>query len=93
MEQWDNYVDLGYGIPRYAVMETLRAMRDKAEPDTTKGYDKKVSCSNEMKVANKRGFDLSVLANCRCVGLSISCMELTDITDSTFEIHFDLKEH
>ena len=91
-EQWDNYVDLGYGIPRYAIMETLCTMCEKATEDTEKGYDRVAECSNGFHIAGKRGFDMSILANCRCVGLSITCMEITDITDNSFKVHFDLRK-
>lgn len=91
MEQWDEYVDVGYGVPRYAVMEILRTMRDSVEPDTERGYQKRISFCNIMKIAHNTGLGLTLLANCRCVGLSISCIEITDITEHAFTVCFDLK--
>lgn len=92
-EQGDNYVDLGYGIPRYAVMETLRTMCEKATKDAEKGYDRVAECSNGFHIADKRGFDLSLLANCCCVGLAITCLEITDITEKSFKVHFDIRRN
>lgn len=74
MENWKLYVDLGYGVPQYAVMEILRAMQNDAKPVEGGSFGYCVKCNDGFGVGNNRGLGMCLMANSRCVGL-----ELTDL--------------
>ena len=74
MENWKLYVDLGYGIPRYAVMEILRAMRDEAKPDESGAFGYYVKCNDGFGVSDNPGLGMCLLANSRCVGLELTAL-------------------
>lgn len=95
MENWKLYVDLGYGIPQYAVMEILRAMRDKAEPDENSiptvmpgppTYF--VSCPNGFHIEDTHALGLCLLANARCVGLNVSALNVESNENGSLGISF-----
>lgn len=76
MERLDLFVDLGYGIPMYAVLEVLRRMRDSAVEDPGSGFDYFVSCTNSFRVRDTSALGMCVMANARCVGLSLACLQI-----------------
>ena len=93
MENWKLYVDLGYGIPRYAVMEILRAMRDEAEPDGGSAFDNYVKCIDGFGVGNNSGLGMSLLANSRCVGLELAALHFEqDEFDGKIIVRFSKRE-
>ena len=92
MENWKLYVDFGYGIPQYAVMEILWAMRDKARPDVKLGFDFFVKCKDDFNVASNPGLALSLLGNCRCVGLELEHLRVVTGPAGELVVYFNRRQ-
>lgn len=89
MDNWGAFVNLGYGIPKYAVMEILWAMRDKAVPDIRSAFAYFVRYENEFHIQDTHGLRLSLLANARCVGMDLRRISIDTPLDGSLGIHFD----
>ena len=92
MEDWKNYRDLrdlGYDIPRYAVMEALRAMRDNAEPqEKDPPFSYFATCPNSFHIKDTFALGLCLLANARCVGMNVSAINVEANKNGILSIQF-----
>ena len=90
MENWKSYIDLGYGIPQYAVMEILRAMRDEAEPDESNSFGYCAKCKDSFGVGTNGRLGMSLLANSRCAGLELRALHVElDEPNGKIIVHFN----
>ena len=89
MENWSLYVDLGYGIPQYAVMEILRDVRNNAEPATKQNFQCYTRCKNDFRIKDTLHLGLCLLANARCVGLVLSSVQAELNADGSLTVFFN----
>lgn len=89
MENWNLYVDLGCGIPQYAAMEILRAMRDEAKPAENSLFGFCVQCEDGFGVGQNAELGMCLLANRRCVGLEVTSLYIEpDAPNGTIIVYF-----
>lgn len=89
MDSLKNYIDLGYGIPPYAVFEILLSMRDEAKLGASDGFDYFVECQNNFHVQDAHGLSMSLLANTRCVGMEVSSLQVHTNDDGSLVVCFN----
>lgn len=89
MENWSLYVDLGYGIPKYAVVEVLRDMRDNEEPTTKQNFQYSARSNNGFSIKDTLHLGLCLLANAKCVGLELSSAQVELNVDGSLSVFFN----
>lgn len=89
MENWSLYVDLGYGIPQYAVMEILRDMRENAGPARRQNFQYSAHSNNGFRIKDTLHLGLCLLANARCVGLELSSAQAEANDDGSLTVYFN----
>ena len=91
MDNWNLFVKLGYGIPRYCIMEILWVMRDGAVLDIRSSFGFFVRYENGFHITDTHGLGLCLLANARCVGLALSSVHIEKHKDGSLGVYFKRK--